>query len=368
MNPSWGHMEYTSPKSRCGTDQYHRILIETKGERYKKNRSEDERYTLDFVSSKMTPSVHEVGVMTIPIVFHVVHNKDIENISDEQIFRQMEILNRDYRKLNQDILKLPAVWRPLATDTRIEFRLAKRDPTGNATNGITRRRTNIEQFVLKQGEADPHEVQKIKFASGGGEDAWDSKRYLNVWVCNIQGLNGYAQFPRGPEDTDGIVLNLWIVGDTGTAASSDRPVKNRTGRTLVHEVGHYLNCFHIWGDEGQLVDPGTGTDNVADTPNQMGPHRGKPVFPSSEQSCDDTGSNGSMFMNFMDYTDDDNRYMFTVGQVARMHASLAGPRASLLQSNVLSSPEEEAAITDAMRLPAKVYDGVEQIVDIAEKL
>jgi hypothetical protein len=359
-------MENTYPKSRCGTDQYHRILIETKGERYKKNRSEDERFTLDFVSSKMTPSVHEVGVMTIPVVFHVVHNKDIENISDEQIFRQMEILNRDYRKLSQDILKLPAVWRHLATDTRIEFRLAKRDPAGNATNGITRKRTNIKQFVLSQGE-----IQKIKFTSEGGENAWDSKRYLNIWVCNIKDLNGYAQFPRGPEDTDGIVLNFWIVGDIGTATSPDRPVTNRTGRTLVHEAGHYLNCFHIWGDDTQLISDCSGTDNVTDTPNQRGPHRGKPKFPENlvtGESCNDTGSNGTMFMNFMDYTDDDNRYMFTVGQVARMHATLSGPRTSLLQSNVLSSPEEEAAITDAMRLPAKVYDGVEQIVEIAEKL
>ena len=197
----------------CGTDQYHRILIETKGERYKKNRSEDERYTLDFVSSKMTPSVHEVGVMTIPIVFHVIHNKDIENISDEQIFRQMEILNRDYRKLSTDLMRIPDAWKTMAGDTHIEFRLAKRDPTGNATNGITRRRTNIEQFVLRQGE-----VQKIKFTSEGGEDAWDTSRYLNIWICNITAdfggqnliLNGYAQFPRGPPETDGIVLLYWV--------------------------------------------------------------------------------------------------------------------------------------------------------------
>ncbi len=97
-------------------------------------------------------------------------------------------------------MKVPNVWKSLSVDTHIEFKLAKRDPSGKPTNGITRTHTNIEQFVLSD---DPNAVVQIKFSSEGGKDAWDTKRYLNIWVCNIEGLNGYAQFPGGIESTDG---------------------------------------------------------------------------------------------------------------------------------------------------------------------
>ncbi len=358
-------MQGNSHISRCGTDLYHVRNIALRGQRYVKNRSESEKFTLNFVSSTMAPSLLE-RTLTIPIVFHVVYNKDIENISDEQIYRQVEIINRDFRKLNPDIIKVPDIWKPLAADTRIEFKLVKKDPLGRPTNGITRTHTDIEQFTLS---GDPNEVEKIKFTSEGGKDAWDTRRYLNIWVCNIQGLNGYAQFPGADPRTDGIVLFHYVVGDIGTAAAPDRPVRNRKGRTAVHEIGHYLHCYHIWGNELQFQDPCSGTDNVEDTPNQARANRGMLNFPDNTQSCPgSTGTNGTMFMNYMDYSDDDSRYMFTLGQVARMHATLSSYRASLLQSDVLRSPDEEAGITNAMNLPERVYDGVDKIVDVVQKL
>jgi hypothetical protein len=371
-------MERSQQIEICGTDLYHHINIETIGERYKKNRSEDERYVLDFVSSNLI-SEDSQGVMTIPVVFHVVYNKEIENISDEQIYRQLEILNRDFRRLNSDITGVPAIWNQVAADTRIEFKLARKDPLGRSTSGITRTRTTIEKFLLEIEER--NRIQKIKFTSEGGKDAWDTTRYLNIWICDIgisirgvhdpnRILNGYAQFPRAPLATDGVVLFHWVVGDIGTAISSESPVRNSRGkgRTAVHEIGHYLDCYHTWGDEGMFEDPCSRTDNVMDTPNQRGPNRGKPEFPSHNESCDDTGDSGTMFMNYMDYTDDDKRIMFTLGQMARMHATLVGPRASLLQSDVLRSPEEESLMTDTMRLPEMVYDGVNKIVNVVEKL
>jgi hypothetical protein len=360
-------MQGNSHISRCGTDLYHVRNIALKGQRYVKSRSRSEKFTLNFVSSPMTASLLE-RILTIPIVFHIVYHNDIENISDEQIYRQVEIINRDFRKQNPDIIKVPDVWKSLAADTRIEFKLAKKDPLGRPTNGITRTYTDIEHITLSDN---PNVVEKIKFTSEGGKDAWDTRRYLNIWVCNIQGLNGYAQFPEEEEDprTDGVVLNHYVVSDIGTAVAPDRPVRNRKGRTAVHEIGHYLNCYHIWGNEYQFQDPCSGTDNVEDTPNQARANRGMLNFPDITQSCSgSTGPNGTMFMNYMDYSDDDSRYIFTVGQVARMHATLSSFRASLLQSDVLRSPDEEAAITNARNLPERVYDGVDKIVDIVEEI
>jgi hypothetical protein len=157
----------------------------------------------------------------------------------------------------------------------------------------------------------------VKAASQGGADPWPSDRYLNLWVCTLAaGLLGYAQFPGGPRRTDGVVITSGAFGTSGTArAPFDR------GRTAVHEVGHWLNLRHIWGD----TEDCSGSDFAADTPNAAGPNYGRPAFP--HVSCAN-GPNGDMFMNFMDYVDDAAMLLFTPQQVARMHAALAGPRRS----------------------------------------
>jgi hypothetical protein len=306
-------------------------------------------------------------VPTIPVVVHIVYNTPQQNISDDQVHSQIRILNHDYRKLNGDSIRVPDAFKPLAADARIEFKLACIDPNGNSTTGITRTSTNVTSFDIPP-TGSPPEAEKIKFTSEGGKDAWDTSRYLNLWVCRLGQsptggqLLGYAQFPAGPPETDGVAIHYTAFGDNGTA----RPPFNR-GRTATHEIGHYFGLYHIWGDDQFLSNPCSGTDNVEDTPNQSGPNGGKPSFPETSNACADTGPNGTMFMNYMDYTDDDSMYMFTIGQVTRMHASVTGARSSLLNSNVLVCPGEEARGTMVRHLPSRVYNAVDRIVEI-EKL
>ena len=191
-------------------------------------------------------------------------------------------------------------------DAQVRFALAKLNSNGRATRGITRTQTSKTSF---------DDDDSVKFTAKGGIDAWPSDRYLNLWVCTLSNdLLGYAQFPGGPANTDGVVIRNEAFGKHGSAVA---PFD--LGRTAVHEVGHWLNLHHIWGDTSDC----SGTDHVADTPNAQHPNFGKPSFP--QISCNN-GPNGDMFMNFMDYVDDDKMVMFTAGQVERMRAALDGTR------------------------------------------
>jgi hypothetical protein len=257
----------------------------------------------------------KIGITQIQVVVHVVWNTAAQNISDAQIKSQIDVLNRDYRMTNSDIGKVPAVWQSVRGDARIEFFLATKDPNGNPTNGITRTQTQATSFA-QIGNA-------IKSVATGGANPWPADKYLNIWVApritSPQGdLLGYAQFPGGPAATDGVVILHSAFGTNGTAAAP-----YNKGRTATHEIGHWLNLFHIWGDDGTGCG---GSDQVADTPNSAGPNYGCPTFP--HVTCGN-GPNGDMFMNYMDYTDDACMYMFTAGQAKRMQATIDGPRISI---------------------------------------
>ena len=261
------------------------------------------------------------ALVTIPVVVHVVYNTTAENISDAQVQSQINVLNADFRKLNADAGLVPAGFSGLAADANIEFCLASTDPNGATTNGITRTSTTATSFSTNDG---------VKFSSSGGRNAWDATKYLNIWVCDISGgILGYAQFPGGSASTDGVVIDFQYFGTIGTATA---PFNK--GRTGTHEVGHWLNLYHIWGDDGTSC---TGSDLVSDTPNQADENYGCPTFP--QVSCSN-GTNGDMFMNYMDYTDDACMYMFSTGQASRMQALFAagGARASLLTSNGCGAP------------------------------
>ncbi len=250
-----------------------------------------------------------VGTFKIPVAVHVVYNDPSENVSDAQIKSQITVLNRDYNAKNPDRNKTPTVWQGLVAGVGITFALATKDPAGKATNGITRTQTTRTSF----GTGDT-----VKRSADGGADPWPSDKYLNLWVCTLGGgLLGYAQFPGGPAATDGVVILNTAFGTKGTASA---PFNK--GRTATHEVGHWLNLRHIWGDTQDC----SGTDYVADTPNALAPNYGKPTFPHI--SCNN-GPNGDMFMNYMDYVDDAAMFMFTQGQVARMVATLTGPRSPM---------------------------------------
>ena len=297
----------------CATDEVNERLLRTVNG-YAEMRSEIENRTHRVLA--FGDAVLRTGCTEIPVVVHVVYRNSTENISDAQIESQIAVLNEDFRATNPDRSSTPAPFEPLIGDARISFRLATTDPDGNPTDGITRTSTGNTSFTSS--------TDNVKAASSGGADPWPSDRYLNIWTCgNLrsgsgQSLLGYAQFPGGPSATDGVVCLHSAFGTSGTAAAPfDR------GRTTTHEIGHWLNLRHIWGDDGTGC---TGDDFVADTPNAGGPNYGSPTFP--RVTCGNA-PHGDLFMNYMDYTDDAAMFMFTHGQVARMQAALDGPRATL---------------------------------------
>lgn len=254
------------------------------------------------------------AVVTIPVVFHVVYNTTAENIPDTRLIEQLNVLTEDFRRLNADKTNTPSGFQTVAADTEIEFCLAQRDPNGNATTGITRTQTSVTSFSTNDD---------VKFTSKGGKDIWDRNQYLNIWVCNLgNSLLGYAQFPGGTAATDGVVNHYKYTGITGATAPYNK------GRTATHEVGHWLNLRHIWGDQS------CGNDQVTDTPVQQDKNFDCPSYPHNPNSCSTTNSNGDMFMNYMDYTDDGCMNMFSSGQGARMQAALnTSTRVGLLTSN-----------------------------------
>jgi len=252
-------------------------------------------------------------IISIPVVVHLLFNTNEQDITDAQVRSQIDVLNRDYRRMNADAVNTPAAFKNLAADTRIMFCLAQVAPDGRSTKGIIRKYTTKEFFQADDG---------MKYTAAGGDDAWDNKRYLNIWVCSLFGRSlGYATPPGGPADKDGVVINFDVFGTNGII----RPPYDK-GRTTTHEVGHWLGLKHIWGDEN------CGTDDVDDTPRQLGYNFGCPSFPHIT-SCSET-ANGDMFMNFMDFTDDACMNTFTNGQKMKMRGlfALGNSRNSFLNS------------------------------------
>jgi hypothetical protein len=293
----------------CGVMQVHERLAEQIPEYRARIASIEDRTRARVASGLLRMAVD----ITIPVVVHVVFNSAAQSISDEQIKSQIDALNRDYGGKNTDKAGIPDIWKGMFASPGIKFALATKDINGNPTSGITRTRTNIAGFSTDD---------KVKAVATGGADPWPAERYLNIWVCPLSGgLLGYAQFPAGPPATDGVVILHSAFGTAGTARAPFN-----VGRTATHEVGHYLNLRHIWGD----TEDCSGSDLVDDTPGQQLPNYGTPAFPHI--SCSN-GPNGDMFMNYMDYVDDAAMFMFTPGQVARMHATLEGPRSLLVSES-----------------------------------
>ncbi|HEX2628226.1 MAG TPA: zinc metalloprotease, partial [Chitinophagaceae bacterium] len=236
-----------------------------------------------------------VNVIRIPVVVHILYHQQNENISDAQVNKQIEILNECFRRLNADTSNTPTRFAGVAADCEIEFQLAVSDPRRRNTTGIIRKYTPISLW-----QAD----DKVKSNAEMGDDAWDTKSYLNIWVCNLDRVAGYSTMPGGPADKDGVVISFGAFG-LGFIGGMDK------GRTTVHEVGHWLNLKHLWGDEY------CGDDGISDTPKQAGYNAG---CPSGVQITCDNGAKGDMYMNYMDYTNDECMNLFTLGQKARMRS------------------------------------------------
>jgi len=272
-----------------------------------------ERFTQEFINEHpLQKSSGTAAVINIPVVVHVLYNTTAQNISDAQIQSQIAVLNEDFRRLNADKLNTPSSFTSVAADAEITFCLASKAPNGSATTGIIRKQTTVTSFS---------DNDAVKYSTQGGSDAWSASSYLNLWVCNLGGnLLGYAQFPGGAAASDGVVINYKYFGrGYATIAPFNK------GRTGTHEVGHWLNLRHIWGDAS------CGTDYVNDTPTQQTSNYGCPAYPL--KTCGNTTS-GDMFMNYMDYTDDGCMNIFSTGQKTRMKAlfAIGGARAGLLSS------------------------------------
>ncbi len=268
-------------------------------------------------------------LITIPVVVHILYKDAADNLSREQVFSQIEALNRDFAAQHEDISKVPPAFQPMVADTRIRFALAKTDPEGRATDGIVRRKT--AQQTWKQDD-------RMKFSENGGSDAWDSRYYLNIWVCRLgNGMLGYSSFPGDPPEKDGVVIRTDIFGTLHIS----HPVYNK-GRTATHEIGHWLNLKHLWGDQY------CGDDGVDDTPPQSNYNSGCSSYPVVKPGGCNNSPHGDMFMNFMDFSDDACALMFTHGQAGRMQQLFepSGLRASILSSHALNAPFNHTPIPD----------------------
>ncbi len=308
----------------CSTDEKLKDLIKNKPEFAAKYKE-----MMDFIYNPNTSKKiftrqnnNATTVVTIPVVFHVLYKNSNQNISDAQIQSQLDVLNKDYRKLNTDFNTIvPAVFKPTAADVEILFCKATKTPNGLATNGITRKSIpNTFDF-----DSD--------YYSLSGEPAWDTSKYLNIWIGeltdpNVLGFFLPMSFGGIPSEGDGVCINYKAFGTTGTAVSPFRK-----GRTATHEIGHYFGLLHPWGDGGDSCGVG---DGVADTPATFQNYSDCPTFPSNLYACN-ASTNGSMFMNFMDYVDDACMAFFTTGQKEIIRSTLSGPRLSLLSSNGCSA-------------------------------
>lgn len=250
--------------------------------------------------------------VTIPVVFHVVYGNSEQNISDAKIQSQIAVLNEDFNASN-DLSSIPSVFKSLVGNAEFNFVLAVRDPNGNATTGITRTPTTVTSFSSNGN---------VCFTAFGGHDAWNTKQYLNIWVCNKSGAAGYSSYPwSGNPSSDGIIVKYTYVGRLAPFINNWNYQK---GRTITHEVGHWLGLIHTWGDAS------CGSDFIEDTPKQASANGSCPAFP--KVSVCSPNLSGDMFMNYMDYTYDACRNMFTSQQVSRMHNHLEAYRAGILTS------------------------------------
>lgn len=298
---------------RCNFDHAHEAYF--KSEKFIQDQRREDIAYKDFISTK---SQRANTTYTIPVVVHIVKNPDNQemDITDQEIYRQIEIINECYNLQNTDVDQVPPMFDTLIGNPQIEFCLATVDPNGFSTTGITRTTTDVATFSSVS--------DNIKHSDLGGVDAWDTDSYLNIWVGKISsGVLGYAHTPTAniEHGEHGLVVGYPYFGETDHSQYGD-------GKTAVHEIGHYLNLKHPWG----FGDCDENNDWVDDTPMSEDAYYGVPVHP--QESCGSV----DMFMNYMDYVDDEVMVMFSEGQVAKMHLALNFYRDELQYSNGCGTP------------------------------
>lgn len=320
--------QFLSAQERCSTVSYMEACL-SKDPALAIRIKEAEQKKINSASRIFT------GVVKIPVVVHNLYHLPEEKISDVQVLSQIEALNTYFRKRNADTAGIPSYFRSLAADCEIEFQLAISDPRKRSTSGIIRKYTPVTSW----GPDD-----KMKFSTEMGDDAWDSKSYLNIWVCNMDKYAGYAAVPGSEAAKDGIVISYKSFGVTSSGSYG-------MGKTAVHEVAHWLGLKHIWGDAY------CGDDGIDDTPKQASYTTG---CPSAIRITCGNAPYGDMYMNFMDLTNDLCLKMFTTGQKEKMRSFFepGGVRESLLYSKGLNMPlisEIPVPTEDPKWLEPKIY-------------
>ncbi len=320
--------QFLSAQERCSTVSYMEACL-SKDPTLAIRIKEAEQKKINSASRIFT------GVVKIPVVVHNLYHLPEEKISDAQVMSQIEALNTYFRKRNADTAGIPSYFRSLAADCEIEFQLAISDPRKRSTSGIIRKYTPVTSW----GPDD-----KVKFSTEMGDDAWDSKSYLNIWVCNIDKYAGYAAVPGSDAAKDGIVISYKSFGVISSGSYG-------MGKTAVHEVAHWLGLKHIWGDAY------CGDDGIDDTPKQASYTTG---CPSAIRITCGNAPYGDMYMNFMDLTNDLCLKMFTTGQKEKMRSFFepGGVRESLLNSKGLNMPlisEIPVPTEDPKWLEPKLY-------------
>lgn len=280
-------------------------LVADPGLKFRRNAIES--FTKSAISNGSVNNLAGITI-TIPVVVNVLYNTEIENISPAQIQSQIDVLNEDFNKRNRDVSGVPSTFKTSVGNVGVHFVLSS----------VERRQSSRKSWAPVDG---------MKKASAGGIDATDPEHKLNIWVCNLgQNLLGYAYYPGSVSPSiDGIVILYRAFGSRDKYPAGTYATNYDLGRTATHEVGHWMNLIHIWGDDGGSC---AGSDLVADTPNQADENYRCPEFPSI--SCNNTGD---MSMNYMDYTYDRCMFMFSKGQQNRSLAVFTpgGSRASYIQ-------------------------------------
>lgn len=302
-----------------------------------------ERVTEGYASRVLTGFTTR-NIIRIPVVVHVIWKNPSENISDAQIQSQIDVLNQDFRKKNIDFRDVPGSFKTVSADCEIEFCLAQTDTAGRPTTGITRRQTGIDAI----GTAFSNNKLRVYYSELGGTRNWKPDSFLNIWVCNMGTLLGFTTSLKDAlikKQEDGVIIDYRVFGTIGTASNNSQHNK---GRTATHEVGHYFNLLHIWGSDSTCIDD----DLVTDTPLQAAPYTGCPPFP--QLSC----GTGNMFMNFMDYTDDNCMGLFTIGQKVRMLAALTEFRPGLLRGGYCMPTSVKEISVDWLIYPNPTRDAL----------
>lgn len=296
---------------------------------------------------------NDKSIYVVPVVFHVVWNSNNpqENLDDSVLVEQINVLNEDFRRMNADTTNLRPAFVPFVGDAQIEFQLACIDTNGNPTDGIVRVQTSTTfggGFL-----PDMASIAKIQNTSQGGSNAWNTSEYLNIWVGDINGgsatpsLLGVATPPAGlsnwpansipPELTDGAIIHYSAFGRNNPVAMTATVIN---GRTVTHEVGHYLGVRHTAENTfGGIFGSICGDDDgLNDTPNCDQSQQG---CVTTRNSCTDTisgaGDLPDMVENYMDYSDQTCQNSFTNGQIGIMRSVLQNERNGLLTSPALSN-------------------------------